>query len=589
MRLGTLLVLLALVGGLVAVLLLTSEKPKVEESAEILALDGRSLREAKVVRWQFKNPDQQPFELSRGDDGVFSLSEPIVDRASFGYVQQIVAAWDSANLIATDYSDDEKGHKETGLGAPSMTFAVDWADGHRIEYDLGGPGPMGSDRFLRRDGKIWRGGNGLYESMRVNLSDLRDRQVFLHREIVCRELTVESATATGKRETIHLVKKDGAWRLLEPFEGRAAQGAAVQFVTAVLSLRADEFMASVVRLPEGEPAVVVRAVGSGGTEELKLWVDQGAAFGQLPGRTSWFQCDPRTYGAVFQNAAERLRARTLLGFEELATELAQVVIDPGQGRGDRLHLARDSVGNDWRIVEPVGYTTDPTPMNELVQSLNNLRAVEFVDGASVDDPVTGLGPGRLALSCRGFEQREATTLWLGAEVDRGDQQLVYCVRADEPGTVALVPAGAVQRLRRDWTTYCEREIVRVAVHIGMLRIRRPGRAAQEPVREYRHDQDAGHWVESGRTENRDDVREFADNELRDLHGTRAVDLRAGKGFGEPDWVLELCRQNGDVIQTLRAWDRSEQPVVLQNQRNEEVGFEVGIRASRELRALWQPR
>ena len=46
-----------------------------------------------------------------------------------------------------------------------MTLAVEWPDGHRIEYDVGAHGPLGTDRFVRRDGKIWRVDEGLYENL----------------------------------------------------------------------------------------------------------------------------------------------------------------------------------------------------------------------------------------------------------------------------------------------------------------------------------------------------------------------------------------------------------------------------------------
>lgn len=578
----TILTLIGLVAGLGLVLWFTSEKPPAEESAEVSALDGRSVPQCRLVRWQFRN--QAAFELLRGDDGIFRLSEPIADRAAVGYVQQIFAAWGSANLLATEFADDEAGRAETGLDDPVLTFAVEWPDGHRIDYDVGAPGPLGTDRFLRRDGVIWRGGNGLYESMRVNLSDLRDRQVFLHREVVCRELAVESNTASGKRERIALERVEGNWRLRSPVDGRAEPAAAVRFVTAVLSLRVDSFMSSLVRRPERAPDVVVAVAGGYGTEELELWVDQGAAFGRLPGRTGWFQCDPRTFDAVFKNAVEHLRARALILIADIATDLAEIVVDPGQGRGERVHLLRESVADPWRLTEPVDYVTNPTRANELIQAVNNLRAVEFVDDRDVDDPELGLRSGRLMLSVRAFEEREALTLWLGAAVTRGDLELVYCCRADETGTVVLVPAPAVERLRRDWTDYCARDVVKIPVPIERLEISRPDGVGK---RVYGRDAENGHWLEEGRSERLRELEEFVNDDLRDLAGRAVVDLRESAGFGAPDWHLKLCRSNGDELQLLRVWDRPDSPVVLQPRREDQVGFEVGPRVSRHLRELWK--
>lgn len=597
----TLLILVLVVGALYGVLHFTSEKPPVEDSAEISALDGRSLRECKFFRWQFKNPSETPFEIARLPDGSFQLSEPLVDRASSAYVRQIINAWDSANLLATDYKNEADDNKETGLDLPVMTFAAEWPDGHRIEYEIGKPGPLGEDRFLLRDGLVWSGGQGLYESMRVNLGDLRDRQVFQGREVTCRSLRITgNTTSTGRREEIALGRVDNEWWLKAPVDGRADPRIAKQFVTAVLALRADTFLPGMIRIPEREPDVVVVAASSRGEERLEMWIENGAAFGQLPGRDSWFQCEPRTFEAVFDNAADRLRARILLAIDDIAASVAGIVMDPGQGRGDRVHLVRDSVASDWRLTEPVEYAVHATRAAETVQAINNLRAVEFIDDVDVDDERAGLGPGRLTLSVREFEQRAALTLWLGNEVERPNGRFRYACRADEPGTIVLVPSPPVERLRRTWPEYCIRDVLKVTVPIGQVEIVRPAVEGGEEtlLYEFARDPDAPRrWLLEGELERTEaelrEIGEFFTDVLVDLVGKQVVDLRTGdtggRGdeFGAPDYLLKVCRRGGDVLQTVRIWDRDGSPVVMQPTARANVGFEVGVTASRQLRMLWK--
>ncbi|MCR9244155.1 MAG: DUF4340 domain-containing protein [bacterium] len=588
MGIKTLAVLIVLVGALGGVLYFTSEKPPIAESAQAPALEGRSLRDCKFFRWQFKNPEQQPFEVSRREDGSFAITEPVNDRASIGYVQQIVNAWDSANLIATDYTDDAAGHAETGLDEPVMVFAAEWPDGHRVEFEVGGQGPLGDDRFMKREGKTWLGGRGLYGSMRVNLHDLRDRQVFQLQETTCTQLDVQGLRVeTGKRERIELKRSGRVWRLSEPVESRAHQASAIKFITLVLALRADHFIQGMVRVPDRDPDVVVVAKGSTGEERLELWIEQGAAFGQLPGRSSWFQCDPRTFESVFHHADESLRARTLIGVDDIATEVAGVVIDPGasKGRGDRIHLLRDSVATEWRLTEPVEYPAHATRANEAMQALNNLRAVEFLAGAKVDDPALGLGAGRMTLSVREFEEREAHTIWIGSEVDRNGLTLVHACRADEPGTIVLVPAPAVARLKREWPVYCQRDILKVPVPVGALEVRRAdGTVVRQIARN-----DEGAWESEGLSaEAVQEAGEFIKDVLRDFGGKRAVDLRDGHPHGAPDYVLVLQRRNGEPLRELRAWDRDGKlPVIVQTEQMKEIGFEIGARDGRSMRELWK--
>ena len=96
---------------------------------------------------------------------------------------------------------------------------VEWED-RRIEVEVGDRGPLGETRFLRRDDKIWEGGQALLESMRVGLEDLREKQVFRHQRIQTNRLRVEQVNPLGGRETLALQRDGQEWQLLSPVEGR---------------------------------------------------------------------------------------------------------------------------------------------------------------------------------------------------------------------------------------------------------------------------------------------------------------------------------------------------------------------------------
>lgn len=579
------LVLFALVAALGVLLLLTDEKVPVDAQAETPVLEGRPLAEATMVRWQFR--DRPPIEVGRGPDGRFQMREPLVDVASAAHMKQICDVWESAQMRKAPLADDAEGRRQAGLEPPELTFLARYADGREVRVDVGAEGPLGTTRFLRAHGAIWEGGQALLESMRANPDDLREKAVFRNAFGSVDELRVEHLLDSGVRETLHLKVAEGGWRLLAPVAGRADPTAARQFVTAVLSLRVDHFAPGIARLPEREPRLRIAVQGQFGEEKLTLWDDKHELFGSLPGRNLLFHSTSLQYAQIFANAAERLRARILLPFADSAFgELVDLVVDPGQGRGDRVRLVRESPSADWRLVEPVEAAAAPTPCNEAIEAIQVLTAVEFREDADArrpraEDPRYGLQAGRLAVSARAVRDAKATTLWFGASVDRPDQALVNACRADEPDTVVLVPAGAVDALRRPWLAYCALRALQVNAVVERIDLARPDGSSRSFVL------GDGVWRRLGDEAARPEVGDFAQDELRDLVAARAVDARPAR-FDRPDWTVRLTRRNGDELASLRVFeDAADRPLVVQAAERGPVAYELSARQSRDLRALWQ--
>lgn len=583
-RVTLLLALAAL--GLFAVLQFTDQKPAAKVAAESSLLDGRSLRECRVLRWQIEN---YPWiEITLDPEVGFRMTEPIVDLASAAFLRQILAAWDTAQVVATQFADDEAGRGETGLVEPAATFVAQWPDGRKLQVDVGATAIAKDERFLRRDGRIYRGSAAVYESLRVGFDDLRERAVFQAMEPSCHELVLEQATLTGKRETLHFVRKNGDWHLQAPRSGRADQHRARLLVTAVLSLRADHFLSGPMRPPGREPDLLILVRSSFGEQVARLWTEQGQVFGQMPGRNVSFNADNRQYGQIFDNAAQDFRATLLLSMHSVAEQCGQVLLDPGQGRGDRIRLRRDSEAKDWRLQEPIEYRVGATPMNELLQGLNNLRAIEFVDGKTAKDPELGLQAGRLQVGVVPLEGRETTTLWIGASTERNGIPLVYACRADDPETVVLVPQPAVDMLQRPFWIYCQREVLNLTVPIERMVMRAVAATGLKDREWVLRD---SRWFVDGAGEARDEVTGLVQDVLRELRARSCVDLR-NDPYGQPDWEVDLCRENGDVLVSLQVWDRGKdapfvvRPVVKPVAAGP-LGFALEPFVAKALRELWQ--
>ena len=584
------LLLLAVAGALVGVLALTDREAPAEARVETAALEGRSLGRATRIRWQFH--EREPVEVGRAEDGRFELKEPIVDLASKAYMQSIVHAWDSAQLLAVPFEDDEEGREKAGLSPPKMKLIVEWED-HRIDLDVGDPGPLGDTRFLRRNGKIWQGGNALLETMRVGLDDLREKQVFRHQFVHTDKLRVDQANQLGGREVVELLRAGQEWQLTSPIKGRADPLVAQKFITSVVSLRVNYFQPSIARRPDRDPDIRIGIEGSFGEEQVELWVEQGQLWGYLPGRGHLFISDNRQYGRVFVNAANNLRARILVPMGESTYEqLAELVVDPGQGRGDRVRLRRESQNTDWRLLEPVEYAARATPVNEAAHALQRLIARKFVTDEDVQrprakDPRYGMDGARWSMTTRRIHEKETHTVWFGGDADvGGDEPMIYCARSDEPDNIALVPKAALETLQRAWTEYCDKSIMQQRAQVERLDLlHRDGRS-----RSFRVQAD-GTWKLEGQDGDRSEVGDFVEDTLRDFVGKEAVDMR--EGFGEHDWELVLMRRNGDALGRTRIWDPGEgERLIARGQtmpgvEEQPIGMRLGKRDSQELRALWR--
>jgi hypothetical protein len=598
------LVLLLVVAGLVATLWFTDQKPPVKKVDQGPVLEGRSLTNATKIRWQF--PDLPPVEVGHAPDGRFQIKEPLRDLASMGYLTQMVNVWDLANMWATKHPDTDEGRAKTGLTTPQLRFIVEWQDDKRIEIEFGDEGPLGNTRFLRlvdvENSRIWEGGAGLIESMRVGLNDLRSRQVFRHASANVSSLRLDQANSQGRREPVQLKQNDkNEWVLTEPVTGRADPVAAQKFITAITSLVVDHFQPGSLILPDRDPDIRIEIKGDYGEEKLDLWMESGQVYGLLPGRGHIFTSDNNQYGQVFVNAVNNLRARILVPMgDSTFEELVELIIDPGQGRGDRIRLLRKSQTSPWQMIEPVPCKTSPTPVNEAAHALHQLVARAFVakDGVRprASDPEYGMEGARWSVSTRRVRTKDMHTLWFGKDVPMAfgsdEEALVYACRSDEPDNVAVVQKLPFETLQRSWLVYCDKKIRNHTATVERLELER--RAVKNAAGELQEGekrafamQEDGSWRLEGSEADRTEVGDFAHDILRDFVGKKAVDIRTG--FEESDWVLYLKRGNGDELGLIGFWDLGEDKPLIAKGRGgaEGIAFELNKSNSEALRAFWK--
>jgi len=580
-----LLLVVAVLGG---VLYFTDKTPPVKKTNENSVLEGRYLKDATKIRWQFK--DLAAIEIGPGKDGRMHLKEPIQDLASTAFLQPIAHSWDSAMMRAVPIEDTVEGRTKAGLEPPELKLIVEWQDDKRLEIEVGAIGPRGMTRFLRVHDKIWEGGDSLLETMKVGLDDLRERQVFQNSYVSTNEMRVEQVNGAGEREALHLKRKGDEWLLIEPIEGRADPVAAQRFVTAVSSLKVDHFQPGTMPNPEGDPDIEVIIKGARGDEECSLWLEQGQIYGRLPGRGHIFTSSNNQFSQIFVNAVDNLRARILVPMGESTFEnLVELIIDPGQNRGDRVRLIRESQNKPWRLLEPVDYVARATPVNESAHALHRLVARAFVteDGVRprANDPRYGMTKGRWTVTTRRINTKDFETLWFGgdagvAKVENMEQAMVYCCREDEPDNIAIVPKQALEVLQRAWAVYCDKVIMKQPAIIEQVVLsHQDGR-----VRTFKMTPDG--WILEGKEGDRGEVGDFAADVLSEFYGKSTVDMR--EGYGDPDWLLQIKRGTGDVLGLVKIWDPGEdKPLIAKGRSEQPIGFELSKLDSKSLRAMWQ--
>lgn len=545
---GTLVLLLLLVGlGLV---LWWSESRGEEGGAALTesVLDGRSLLDADriVVR---PDPDAVPIEFERGGEAGagWHVVEPVRDLASAAVLEALRVAYDGAQRVVAYEPEDVDAAllAETGLDTPRASLRVEWPDGGVVGLAIGLPGPFGHDLFARRvepgaSQRIYRVQTALRNALQLTPADARERLVFRSGIGVVRSIRLVRRGDDGAEDVLGLVRRGTAWVMREPAALRIDQTQTDGFVRAVLGLRIDEFLPGRPQEglapidPSAPPDVRIEIEGGPQSEQVDLYFLEGRAalVGHNHLRALWFTCETRGYEQVVEIPIRTLRAYWL--FQGPVDELQTIRLLPSDA--PPLELERRT-GSEFRLLRPIAYDADPTAVSELLQALRSLAVVEFVADDVQDMAPYGLGEDALVLE---VERRRARPDRILVGDDAGPET-TWLRRADEPHVVT-VPRGVVERLRRPWWIYVDRQLLRIA---NSERVHKIVRTLPDGGRvEFERGGD-GRWRKGGEGDPLPLVADIFDM-LRDL---RAADVLPAAELGEltPRGAIELVTQLGQVV------------------------------------------
>ena len=489
----SMLVLLLLAAGLGFGLWWTGQAPAEQEGAATreAALEGRRVLECTEIR--FVRQKSLGTVVLRRENGLWRMAEPLRDVASLSRIHAIAGAYDVAVLVPAMPADGvtEEYLAATGLDEPDAWVEFRYIDREPIRIEIGGEGPLGSDRFVRRGGAVWRGQVSLYSALQVNISDLRQRTAVSTLPEDIERLSVERRGVGDTRESFEIRRVGGRYRLVEPdlrLDGRET----FAFLQQVCGMQIDQFLPGVLD-PESPAAprdpdvrLVVRSASRIETIEVfdvetsmtARHVERGVAFG----------LDPIRYRSAFGVSLEKLRSRALLSRQ--VEEVAKVTVDLGAGVSEAMVLTRRQASN-FRMVAPISAELEPTPVAELMSALLRVGVQQFVDG---DLETMGLGDAAPRVVLEGRVGRGKDVIVFGSTVPE-DETLRYVRRADEK-QAGIMAADVVAAVLRDWTRYVSREVTKVGRSDSIHRV-----VVQDPadrsVRAAYNKNAEGGWIQEG--------------------------------------------------------------------------------------------
>lgn len=527
---GTLL-LLVLAAGLALALRWTGGDDTGDGDLTEPALDGRHLLDAQRIAVR-PQPDAQLIELRRGAGYAFEMVEPLRDVASRAVLLSLGSAFDTARLIETyapeDLTDDLL--DQLGLRPPRAEINADFGE-HTVRLEIGEEGPLGEDVYVRKNGKVYRGGKALYTVLQGTPDDYREHVLFRNDASTWRKLAIETP-----HQRLAVERGGGAeYRITEPISARAQPAECEALATAILGLTVGRFVGGNMT-PPGRADCTIEVDGGAGQESLQLWFQpDGSPLALLRPRELVFALPRADYSTLLLASADGLRSRLLIPAPP--DDLAELQIDPGAGRGKALVLRR-AANQLLEVAEPVRAPAHAPAVTRVLEALAVLTAQSFVDAGPEDYAALGLEAGPLSITAKGRIDTRAVTVLLG----RIEGDVCYARRADEPWVVT-VPKRCAEAFAAPWTEFVGRIVYQAPAidNIWRLQYRRGDRTWT-----YAKGED-GAWHREGEAE----VSETARAAVIALCDLRAVAVREPEAEEPADEVhVELQLENGMLVQRL---------------------------------------
>lgn len=496
---------------------------------------------------------------------------------------------------------------QAGLEPPEATVTLTDVDGQSVSVEIGKPASS-RETYVRLAGSdvICVGQSDLRNLVKEKALDYREQQLwnFKTQDATRVEIIDRSDPATP---ISYVFARDGArWMMESPVAARAT-GKVDDMLSSMSRLRATQWYddrADRVAMYGLDPAVLTINV----TVEEEVPVEEPAGESGDDGNSGEKTAEPKTktkttvYGLRISDRSpigEDTKTYMRIAGESAVATVMKTVADKFKpvmnewremrvtavdtATATRIELDTPSgptvlekIDGDWTF-QPDGGRAETSAVTELLHGVAELRAVAYVDNASVDPASLGFDApqAEIRLTIPGAEGRERITI--GAFTDQQSRRLIY-VRRNDVDSIAKVRAADVAKLTRGPRHYRNRAIVDIPPsRFKRIMLSSENRFGDGRI-EFTLERAGNEWsmVEPIAAQTREDQ---VDKLLEALGGLRAeqvvADEAEGSAFGlhAPSVTLSLTHQppseyriendGDDATSTESAEDKRAKPVEVQ--------------------------
>jgi hypothetical protein len=318
------------------------------------------------------------------DSAEWTITSPVadaVDAAAVSGITRTVATLPIRRQVDEHPTD----LKQYGLDPPRVEVRVRTHDGQESRLLLGDRTPAGQELYakLGSDARVFLVPTAVDADVNKNTWALRDKTV-----LKFDRAAVDSVEITAPRRTIRLTRHDLEWQMSQPLAVPADPGVVADLI-ALLATEQMQFAvnadaASLARFGLNPPVytVVIGARTSRATLQVGNAADGVTAYARDVSRPLVFTIRQNLVDAVRREPAE-FRRKDLFAFQtQDATRLEM------SRRGRTFVYEKGGLGEggarQWRELLPATRVVDSLKMEEALRKLSLLRAVSFVNAATIE-------------------------------------------------------------------------------------------------------------------------------------------------------------------------------------------------------------
>ncbi|HEX8312416.1 MAG TPA: DUF4340 domain-containing protein [Chthoniobacteraceae bacterium] len=381
MKLKNTLILLLLAAVIFAfIALYEKHQPTTQEAREragrVVQMDRDEVKEISI-----KNAETK-IELRKGENNVWTLNEPVKDRADSMAINQLFTTAESLkhDAVIGDGKGGEKDQlKEFGLANPEIR--VKFTGGEKpVELLLGKDAAVEGKIYVKRadDDAVYVIPNELKNLLTKKVDEFRDHKLTDVAATQVNRIVVK--TNSGE---IELQKKDEHWSLVKPLQARADASKVGDLISKATNARAESFIAdasnpAVYGLQEPRGTVSMFADGREKPEVLQIGgkpkeeKDKDKIYAQLSSRDAVVIL-PQEAEKLLETQPNDLRDRNLVRVE--ADIVDRVTLEAAGG--NKVVLARS--GESWVRKAEKDLPVATSQAARVISDLQAQQVVDFVD------------------------------------------------------------------------------------------------------------------------------------------------------------------------------------------------------------------